>query len=176
MAAIEESAVALSVVSPVLTPGYLQSPAYAQYVFSAGLPLASPDEIARLVQMRCGRLEQLSDLRVSAVFPIMGITGVPREIAVDQARHLLDWAGTGRVTIQLVPQGHVLPVPTSPVMLFRQRSGELVATSDHADGNVTLAADAHDRVSALFTASLAASLPARLSLDALKDIAHESQA
>lgn len=171
LAAIEEAAVSLSVASPVLPPGYLQSPSYAQHVFRTGLPLATPAEIDHRTKHRCERLDQLPDLRVTAVFPLDGITGVPPEIAANQAQHLMKWAGSERVTLHLVPAGHVMVVPTSPIMLFRMRDGELVATSDHADGSVTLKAGSHERISALFSASLAASLPARFSLEALKEIA-----
>lgn len=170
LAVVEESALTLSVASPVLVPGYLQCPEYASRVFTVGQPTVPTEEIERLTQLRCGRLVELSDLRVSAVFPISALKGFPRDIIVAQAKYLLGWAEAGRVTIHLVPEGSILMVPTSPIMLFRLRSGELVITSDHADGSVTLRSDAHDRVSALFSASLAASLPAELSLAALKDL------
>lgn len=170
LVAVEEAALTLSVASPVLVPGYLQCPEYASRVFTAGLPAAPAEEIKRLTRLRCGRLTDLSDLRVSSVFPMSALKGFPKDIAAAQANYLLDWAATGRVAIHLVPEGGILMVPTSPIMLFRLRNGELVMTSDHADGSVTLRPDAHERVSALFSASLAASLPTELSLDALKDL------
>lgn len=170
LAAVEEAALSLSVASPVLVPGYLQCPEYARYVFTAGQPMLSGEEIERLTQLRCGRLSELSDLRVTAVFPVSALTGFPQDIASAQADYLLRWAGTGRVAIHLVPEGSILVVPTSPIMLFRLHKGDLVITSDYADGSVTLASDAHERVAALFSASLAASLPTGLSLSALKDI------
>lgn len=170
LAAVEEAALTLAVASPVLVPGYLQCPEYASCVFTAGLPAVSAEEIARLTQLRCGRLAELSEMRVSAVFPMSAIKGFPKGIAAAQAGYLLDWADTGRVAIHLVPEGAILMVPTSPIMLFRLRNGELMITSDHADGSVTLRSDAHERVSALFSASLAASLPTELSLAALKDL------
>lgn len=168
--AIERGARQLSIATPTLVPGYLQCEAYARLVFTAGQPLASPEELDRLTQLRCGRLDDLPELSVTAVFPMSALAGVPEDVAKQQAQHLLSWAQTGRVVLHVVPTGSVLIVPTSPIMLFRLKSGELVITSDHADGSVTLTSDAHERVGALFTAALAASLPVGLSLAALKDL------
>ena len=167
---IERSARQLSIATPTLVPGYLQCEAYARFVFSSGQPLATPEELDQLTKLRCERLEELADLSVTAVFPLTALTGVPEDVAKQQVRHLLSWAESERITLHAVPSGASLVVPTSPIMLFRLRSGELVITSDHADGSVTLTSDTHERVSALFTAALAASLPAELSLTALKEL------
>ncbi|MFC7330675.1 helix-turn-helix domain-containing protein [Marinactinospora rubrisoli] len=169
--AIERAARQLSIAAPTLVPGYLQCEAYARFVFSAGQPLATPEELDRLTKLRCGRLSELTDLqRVTAVFPLSAVTGMPDEVAKQQAQHLLEWVDTGRVVLHVVPIGSILVVPTTPLMLFRLRSGDLVITSDYEDGSVTLSTDTHERISARFTAALAASLPVDLSLAALKDL------
>lgn len=168
--AIERGARQLSIAAPSLVPGYLQCEAYARFVFSAGQPLAAPEELDRLTKLRCERLNELSNLSVTAVFPLSALTGLPSAVVKQQARHLVEWVDTGRVVLHVVPTGSILIVPTSPVMLFRLRTGDLVITSDYADGSVTLNSDTHERVSSLFTAALAASLPFDLSLAALKDL------
>lgn len=165
---IERSARRLTLVSPTLVPGYLQCPEYARAVFKAGLPLASPDEIQRLVELRTGRLGKLKDLQVAAVFPVLGLTGVSTEVRRAQARYLLSWADTGRVGLHLVPDGTVLLTPTSPLLIFVLDGGEITVVSDHADGNVVHDGGVHDRLMAYATDALAAALPAHLSLDVLR--------
>jgi hypothetical protein len=128
------------------------------------------EELDRITKLRCSRLSELPGLSVTAVFPVSALEGVPRTIAQQQARHLVEWVDSGRVVLHVVPSGSILVVPTSPIMLFRLGSGEVVATSDYAVGSVTVAPEAHERLNTLYTAALAASLPADLSLAALKDI------
>ncbi|MEV2279341.1 helix-turn-helix transcriptional regulator [Nocardiopsis sp. NPDC049922] len=171
IAAIEESALTVQSASPVLVPGYLQSTLYAQAVFRAWWPLASDEEIARLTKIRTGRLAQLPRLRVTAVFPVSAVTGFAEEIRREQAVHLLDLAEEERVDIHLVPEGLILVGVTSPLLVFRLRSGELAVSSDHACGNVIHEAEDHDRLTSLITGALAVSLPERHSIEALKELA-----
>nr|WP_141924783.1 helix-turn-helix transcriptional regulator [Haloactinospora alba] len=165
--AIERGALQLSIATPSLVPGYLQCEEYARAVFRAGLPLASPDEIDRLVELRCGRLAELGELQVTAVFPVSAVSGVSESIRRAQVEYLLKWADTERVSVHLVPEGTALMVPTSPLMVFTLRSGERAVVSDHADGNVVHESDTHDRITSWFTSALAASLPVTHSLEVL---------
>ncbi|RKS05549.1 helix-turn-helix protein [Nocardiopsis sp. Huas11] len=171
LANIETTARAVQIVSPVLVPGYLQSGSYATAVFRSGLPFASDEEIARLTKLRVQRLEQLPRLRVSAIFPVTALTGVGEEARKEQVSRLLDLVGSGQVEVHLVPEGSILLEPPSPMMAFRLHSGELVITSDNADGNVIHAAHTHERLHALMTGALAMALPARHSLEALRELA-----
>ncbi|WP_235432085.1 Scr1 family TA system antitoxin-like transcriptional regulator [Nocardiopsis sp. RV163] len=84
---------------------------------------------------------------------------------------LLDLVKTGRVRIHLVPEGTILLGVTSPMLVFRLRTGETVISSDHVDGNVIYDADRNGRLTTLITGAMAEALPARLSLEALKDLA-----
>ncbi|GAA4894762.1 Scr1 family TA system antitoxin-like transcriptional regulator [Streptomonospora salina] len=168
--AIERGARHLSIAAPSLVPGYLQCEEYARFVFASGQPFAESDELDRLTNLRCQRLRDLPQLSITAVFPLSAVAGVPTAIAQQQARYLVEWADTDRVAVHVVPSGSTMPVPTSPLMLFRLRSGEQVVTSDYADGSVTLDPDTHERMGTLFTTALAASLPGDLSVAALKDI------
>lgn len=168
--AIERGARQLSIAAPTLVPGYLQCPEYARAVFRTGDPLATTEELDQLIELRCGRLANLEDLQVTAVFPTTAVSGVPDTVRRPQIEHLRQWSSTGRVAIHLVPEGTTLLVPTSPLMIFKLRSGERAVVSDHAGGNVVHEADVHDRMTSRFTSALAASLPAPLSLEVLGNL------
>lgn len=170
LANIDSEARTVQVVSPVIVPGYLQSPSYATAVFRTGLSLATDEEIAGLTKLRTERLDQLPGLRVTAVFPVTALTGMEETIRREQAARLLDLIGSGRVVVHLVPEGSILVEPPSTMMAFRLHSGELVITSDNPDGNVIHAAHSHERLHALMTDALAVALPARHSLDALREL------
>ncbi|MFC9086661.1 helix-turn-helix domain-containing protein [Nocardiopsis dassonvillei] len=170
LANIDAEARTVQVVSPVIVPGYLQSPSYATAVFRSGLPFASDEEITKLTKLRVERFDQLPGLRVTAVFPVTALTGVDEAIRREQAARLLDLIGSGRVVVHLVPEGSMLMEPTTPMMAFRLHSGELVITSDNPDGNVIHASHSHERLHALITGTLALALPARHSLDALREL------
>lgn len=167
---IETRARHVQAASPALVPGYLQSPLYAGAVFRAWHPAASEAEIARLAQIRTQRLGQLPDLRITAVFPVYGITGFDDAARAEQARHLVELVEQGRVRIHLVPDGSILLSVTSPVLVFHLDSGETVISSDHMDGNVIYDADRNDKLAPLVTGAMAEALPARLSLEALKEL------
>ncbi|MFD3688250.1 Scr1 family TA system antitoxin-like transcriptional regulator [Nocardiopsis sp. NPDC058631] len=168
---IETRARHVQAASPALVPGYLQSPLYAGAVFRAWHPAASDAEIAHLARIRTERLGQLPELRITAVFPLYGIASFDAAVRTEQARHLVELAEQGRVRIHLVPQGAILLSVTSPVLVFRLDSGETVISSDHIDGNVIYDADRNDKLAALVMGAMADALPARLSLEALKELA-----
>lgn len=167
---IERAAINLSIVAPALVPGYLQCPELARRVFRTAQPLVTPEELDRLVSLRTNRLRELSTLEVVAVFPVSAVTSLPADIAPTQAAYLVEWVNSGRVAVHLVPEGSTLFGPASPLMLFRLRSGELAAVSDHADGNVIHEDPTHDRLVAQATSALAASLPVSHSLEALRNM------
>jgi hypothetical protein len=133
--------------------------------------LASDEEIAQLTKLRTERLEQLPRLRVTAVFPVTALTGVDEKIRREQVARLLRVVATGRVVVHLVPEGSILIDPTTPMMAFRLDSGELVITSDNPDGNVIHATHTLERLYSLVTGALAVALPARHSLEILRDLA-----
>ncbi|MFC9086085.1 helix-turn-helix domain-containing protein [Nocardiopsis dassonvillei] len=168
--AIERAARHISLVSPSLVPGLLQCESYARKVFRAGEPHVSPEDLARLVEVRCERLGTLDELEVTAVFPASAVSGLPKAIRREQAAHLIKWAATDRVALQMVPEGAALLVPAAPLMLYTLRSGQRIAASDHADGTVVHSADAHDRLTTVATSALAAALPVALSLEYLETL------
>ncbi|MFJ6019753.1 Scr1 family TA system antitoxin-like transcriptional regulator [Nocardiopsis alba] len=170
LAEIETTARHATFVTAAGVPGLLQSPDYARMVFLAGSPLATPEELAHLVSLRCDRLAELPDLRISATFPATAVGGLPPSLRASQAKHLLMWAETGRVTLCLTPPGAAMPLPVAPVMIYRLRSGERVTASDHADGTVELHPDAADRVDAVVTSVLSHALPVASSLEYLESL------
>ncbi len=151
-------------------PGLLQSPDYAATVFRAGNPLASEEELADLVSVRCDRLAELPDLRIDAMFPATAVGGLPGNLRSTQAKHLLSWVDSGRVSLCLTPPGVAMPLPVAPLMIYRLRSGERVIASDHADGTVELNPDAADRVDAVVTSVLTNALPVAASLEYLESL------
>ena len=168
--AIERAARRLSIATPALVPGYLQCEEYARAVFAAGQPDADTDELDRLVALRCGRLADLPQLRVTAVFPLAAVTQMPPAIREAQAACLLEWADTERVRVHVIPEGTPMLVPAAPLMAFRLRSGESAIISDHADGNVVHGTESSERLAGQITTALAASLPESLSTEALRSL------
>lgn len=168
--AIERSARQVTIVAPALVPGLLQCPDVARGVFRAAHPLATSDDLDRLVALRTGRLKELPELEVTAVFPVTAVSALAEPFRRAQALHLMEWVETGRVGVHLVPEGTTLLAPSAPLMLFRLTSGELAAVSDHADGNVIHEDSSHDRLSSQATAALAASLPLTFSLEVLRKL------
>ncbi|OLT29242.1 hypothetical protein BJF83_12430 [Nocardiopsis sp. CNR-923] len=171
LAWIEAKARTVEVVAPVLVPGYLQSPTYAEMLFRAAQPWLTSDEIRKLVSLRCQRLEQLPNLRVTAVFPVSALTAVPEEVRREQVATLRGHVAGGRVDLHLVPAGSVLLTPTAPVMVFRFGNGELTASCDYATGSVIADVTELRKLTAMTTTALASALPVALSLDTLEGLA-----
>ena len=173
-ARLEEEAVSIEYISPVLVPGLLQSPQYAEVVFRHGQPLAPQTEIARLAEARTGRYGHLKRSRspwVSAVFPASALTGFPRNVRVSQAKHLLKLIADDDVTVHVVPEGTVLIGITSPVVMVRLPGGGRAGSSDHISGNVVL--DDHvawDRLDELAKRAFGLGLPTQQSYALLEEL------
>jgi transcriptional regulator with XRE-family HTH domain len=167
LSSIEYGAQHVFLVSPVLVPGYLQCAEYAEYVFRSGWQVASDEEIAHLTKVRTRRFVELPKLRVTAVFPVTSLTWAEEGIRQRQAAHLLELTKSRSVEIHLVPEGALLAGVTSPLLVFRLRSGETVISSDHIDGNV-IYEENYDRLTSLITGAMALSLPAQHSLKILE--------
>ncbi|WP_150244996.1 helix-turn-helix domain-containing protein [Nocardiopsis quinghaiensis] len=171
---LKEEAVHIEFLSPVLVPGFLQSPGYARIVFEHGQPLATPSEIDHLVSMRCARYERLrerNDPEVVAVFPHSALTCVPDEVRREQASHLVSLARSGRVRTHLVPEGSALIGITSPLLLCRLVDGSRVASSDHVSGNVLYdEGTGFDRLSELVKRALGSAFPPEQSVQVLKGL------
>ncbi|WP_436889689.1 Scr1 family TA system antitoxin-like transcriptional regulator [Nocardiopsis dassonvillei] len=170
LAAIEPASRHATLLTSSGVPGMLQAPEYARAMFLAGRPAAKEEDLVRLVALRCERLAELPDLRVAAVFPATAVGGLPSDLRRTQAKHLLSWVDTGRVTLTLAPPGTAMLVPVAPLMIYRLRSGERIIASDHAEGTVVLTADVADRVDAVVTAALTDAMPVTSSLEYLESL------
>ncbi len=171
---LEEAAESVELVSPHLVPGLLQSPSYARAVFEDGLMGSGPNDIDRLVELRCSRYEQLrklNDPRIVAVLPAAALTCVSEPVRKEQVERLLSVAEAGRVRIYLVPEGSILLGVTSMLLMFHLRDGGKAAVSDHVDG-ATLYEDtkAYDRFHGLVKQALGSALPATQSRKLLEEL------
>ncbi|MEV2274092.1 helix-turn-helix transcriptional regulator [Nocardiopsis sp. NPDC049922] len=170
---LEERAETIELVSPLMVPGTLQSPRYARLVFEEGLA-GSDREIERLMAHRCGRYEYLrakNNPVITAMFPATALTWTPDAVKREQVAHLMTLAATGRVRVNLVPEGTLLIGVTSPFIMFHLPGGDKVASSDHVAGNV-LHEDStgYDRLHGLVKRALQCALPTRQSLQVLGEL------
>lgn len=165
---VEQHAVSVTVISPFAPPGYLQAPEYARRMIRAGQPWISPDELEDHVAHRCGRLEQLPHLSVTAVFPLASVSGFGTEVGALQAAHLLEWAASGRVAVHVTDSW--LPVPAAPLSLFTTGEGRTVAISDAAIGTLLVDETSHPVAHNLSATALGAALPVTHSLKALENL------
>jgi transcriptional regulator with XRE-family HTH domain len=174
VARLQEQAVAIDCLSPVLVPGLLQSPSYARLVFKDGQPLASDTDIDHWSNSRCSRLKTLREHHhnpvVTAVFPHSAVACVPKEVQQEQATHLLGLMGEGSAEVHLLPPGVSMLGVTSPSYLFRLVDGSIAVSSDYIAGNVILEAEGHPRAEALVRKCLASALPARESRQLLSEL------
>ncbi|MFJ2439944.1 MULTISPECIES: helix-turn-helix domain-containing protein [unclassified Streptomyces] len=132
---LEASALSLCSYQPLLVPGLLQTPAYAEAVISGmGLGL-TPRQVTSLVDVRVRRQEErLGGENPVKLWAIIEETALLRqvgspEIMRDQLKRLLDIEETPHITVQLVP----LTVGAHPglygpfvVMSFPEPASDLV--------------------------------------------------
>ncbi|WP_116248580.1 helix-turn-helix transcriptional regulator [Nocardiopsis sp. FIRDI 009] len=171
---LEEAAKLIELISPHLIPGLLQSPRYARAVLREGLHPGTPEEISRLVALRCGRYKHLrnrNNPRITAVFPLTALTCLPCSVRGEQVAHLLSLAGNEEVSIHLVPEETTLLGVVSMLIMFHLADGGKAAVSDHVDG-ATLYEDkrSYDRLHGLVKHALGSALPPTQSLKVLKGI------
>ncbi|MDT0329962.1 Scr1 family TA system antitoxin-like transcriptional regulator [Nocardiopsis lambiniae] len=169
LSVVEPEARAAEVVSPAHVPGYLQSRTYATALFRAARPWGTGEEIARLVDLRCQRLEQLPELRLTTAFPVFALEALPEEVRKEQAAHLLRWSETGRVTVHMVTSA--LLVPGAPVMVFHLPGEEQVISCDYASGNVLAERSTHRRLLSMVATAFRSALPVEQSLAVLEGLA-----
>ncbi|MEV2278124.1 Scr1 family TA system antitoxin-like transcriptional regulator [Nocardiopsis sp. NPDC049922] len=166
---LEEEAVSVDALSPLILPGYVQHPDYARHVIRDGQPLLESAEIDRWVEARCARLEDLTQhhhLRsMSVLFPVAAMDCVPRDVAARQVEHLRALDG---VTVYALPSARYLPGLTSPTQVYRLRDSTAVAVTEHLAGNFILGADRMPRIEALHRRALAATLPQPESFELLE--------
>ncbi|MFJ3194776.1 helix-turn-helix transcriptional regulator [Streptomyces griseoviridis] len=105
--ALEDDATYIREWQPVLVPGLLQTPAYAEATISAGPNYISPEQLEHLVMVRAGRKAKIDrgDAVYSAILweaviahPLMSV-----EVHRDQLSAILEVAKRRNVTLQVLP-------------------------------------------------------------------------
>lgn len=106
---LETDASSLRVFEPLVVPGLLQTPGYANAVISGALPEVAQDEVNSRVQVRLRRQQRLHDeenaLRLWAVVDEAALrreVGGPRTM-VEQLHRLAEWSLLPHVTLQVMP-------------------------------------------------------------------------
>ncbi|MEV0641801.1 helix-turn-helix transcriptional regulator [Streptomyces sp. NPDC050619] len=105
--ALEDDATYIREWQPVLVPGLLQTPAYAEASIAAGPNYISPERFAHLVKVRAGRQARIDEGGVSysailweavIAHPLMGV-----EIHREQLSAILEIGKRKNVTVQVLP-------------------------------------------------------------------------
>ncbi|MDT0309052.1 helix-turn-helix transcriptional regulator [Streptomyces sp. DSM 44917] len=106
---LETDASSLRVFEPLVVPGLLQTPGYANAVISGALPEVAQDEVNSRVQVRLRRQQRLHDeenaLRLWAVVDEAALrreVGGPRTM-IEQLHRLAEWSLLPHVTLQVMP-------------------------------------------------------------------------
>ncbi|MFI1796115.1 Scr1 family TA system antitoxin-like transcriptional regulator [Streptomyces sp. NPDC020379] len=134
--------------SPVLVPGILQTPEYAEVVYRAARPEDATLQIMQRVEDRMRRREVFERPKPPSFWVILqeaalwsGLGGA--DVMLRQLRHLVAVSGHPRITVQVLPFGGVPPRGT-PFILLRQQDGpEVLYAESYVQGQV------HDRSEAV---------------------------
>ncbi|WP_129840623.1 helix-turn-helix transcriptional regulator [Streptomyces sp. RFCAC02] len=109
VAELQETALTMRQYSPMVVPGLLQTLPYARGLMSAGMPLATPEEINRLASGRIGRQRRLDSPTGPELWSIVHEAALRtpvggNNVMVEQLQHLIDVSQRNRrVTLQVVP-------------------------------------------------------------------------
>lgn len=103
---MEQSAIALTQVSPMLVPGLLQTRDYTHAIMSEAS--LSSDEVVTRVTIRMGRRDALTRANPVQYTAFIGETAIHQNISdcpvmIEQLRHLLEMTKRPNVTIRLMP-------------------------------------------------------------------------
>jgi Domain of unknown function (DUF5753) len=148
---LEAGAAAIRNFEPVVVPGLLQTEDYARAAFRNGPRELDRDDVERRVEVRMARQKILTRAdrpRLWAVIDeavIRRVVGGP-EVMRGQLRHLIDGAGQGRTTIQVVPYSagaHAgttgpfvilqFPEPTDPAVVYVETLAGDIYLDEHLD-------------------------------------------
>ncbi len=161
---LEREATRIDLVSPVVVPGLLWSPGYAEAVYRAGRKVV---DVERLARMRSNKLGQIS-AAVAAVFPVTALTCVPEPVRTEQVEHLLNLPE--RVAVHLLPEGTLLMGIPGPMMLFRLHDGQEIVAADQLEGNQVYNDALLGRARELLRDALSVSLPPMISMQRLREM------
>ncbi|MFJ7270463.1 helix-turn-helix domain-containing protein [Streptomyces sp. NPDC099050] len=106
---LEAAAAAIRFYEPMVIPGLLQTPAYAQAVIAGTIPHATAEQAATRLQVRLRRQSRLSAphnlLRLWAVLDESALRRVVggREVMREQLDHLIHLSALPHITLQVLP-------------------------------------------------------------------------
>lgn len=170
----EEKATALRLYGALVISGLFQTEQYAQMVLSCA-PL-QPDEVERRVHLRLSRqsiLDRDNPPRVSAVVDELTLRRGEPEIMAEQVPHLVTLAERPNITIRVIP----VDAPAhlgwgGPLELASFTDAEDVGYLDnHLEGQTVIGSNQVATLHEVWDSVGAVALPARQSLDLLKEVA-----
>ncbi|MFY1688848.1 helix-turn-helix domain-containing protein [Plantactinospora sp. WMMB782] len=170
----EEKATALRLYGALVIPGLLQTERYARMVLSCA-PLQS-DELESRVQLRLSRqaiLDRPNPPRVSAVVDELVLRRGEPEIMPEQLQHLVALAERPNITIRVIPSDAPAHLGWGgPLELASFTDAEDVGYLDnHLEGQTVTSPSQVTALHAVWDDVSAVALPARQSLDLLKEVA-----
>ncbi|MFD5492098.1 helix-turn-helix domain-containing protein [Streptomyces sp. GDS52] len=121
--ALEDDATYIREWQPVLVPGLLQTPAYAEAITAGSPNYIAPDRVAQLLKVREGRQSKIEEggATYSAILwePVIAHPLVRAEVHREQLAAILELAQRKNVTVQVLPSGTgVLGAVTSAFSTF----------------------------------------------------------
>ncbi|MFE9439951.1 helix-turn-helix domain-containing protein [Streptomyces sp. NPDC006602] len=141
----EREAIAISWYESLLVPGLLQTEAYARAVFRNRVPLYDEDEIEQLVAARIERQEILHR-KVPPMMSFMIWEAALRDelggkdVYVEQARHLREYADLPGLTVQILPLGRTSHAGLEgPFILLETPEHQRLAHSETQRGSTLIA-------------------------------------
>ncbi|MFE9564244.1 helix-turn-helix domain-containing protein [Streptomyces sp. NPDC006487] len=106
---LEAAAATIRFYEPMVIPGLLQTPAYAEAVIAGTIPLANAEQAATRLQVRLRRQSRLgvarNPLRLWAVLDESALRRVvgSREVMREQLDHLIHLSAQPHITLQVLP-------------------------------------------------------------------------
>ncbi|WP_157982420.1 Scr1 family TA system antitoxin-like transcriptional regulator [Nocardiopsis sp. FIRDI 009] len=133
---LDRAARAIEMLSPNYVPGLLQCRAYVEHVLRECVYPGGDDAIRREVARKSRRyptLRATSDPLVVAVFPVVGLLGVPVPVRVAQVNHLVKAIDCGRLIVHLLPE-NTMATTVAPLTIYHLTDGGTAAIGDGVSG------------------------------------------
>jgi transcriptional regulator with XRE-family HTH domain len=154
----ERDATAITVWSPLVIPGLLQTADYARSVISRGSPTLSPHEVDSMVMVRNYRREALTRTIEPVTFhALIGLPAIHggiggHAVMADQLTHVLDMSKRDNVTVQVFDlSGEWFPAHAGPFSIYESATMPPTVYLEHHRSGAFL--DDEDDVTAYQTAA-----------------------
>ncbi|MCG3040807.1 helix-turn-helix domain-containing protein [Streptomyces fenghuangensis] len=179
-AELEQMATTISEYAPMLVPGLLQVETYTRAITRAALPLASEEEVEKLVRARMDRQYLLNQSTAPQLWAVLHETvlrvpmGGPT-VMHEQLIHIAQLAHSHRIMVQVLPftaAAHALLNGMASLMTFRD-APPVVYTESAGTGQLIDEPVMVERSQKSYDLVRAASLPPMASLDLIESVAEE---